>query len=167
MSLSMHQVCIVQSKRMLNNLSAILIKAEAHCVAKKIETSVLLNSRLSLDMFPLVRQVQIATDMIKYGVARLSDVDAPKFEDKETDFAELEERIQRTINFLNSITKDQIDGSESKEIKFSIRDNKFEFIGEQYLSTWILPHFYFHVTTTYNILRHNGIEIGKRYYTGG
>ena len=118
-------------------------------------------------MFPLSKQIQIACDQVKNGMARLAGIEPPKFDDNEATFAELQERIVKTIAFANSITPAQVDGSEAKEIKFSIKEWNFEFVGDQYLLTWIMPNFYFHVTTAYNILRHNGVEIGKTDYLGG
>ncbi len=127
----------------------------------------LVESRLAPDMFPLAKQVQIAWDQVKMGVSRLSGVEAPKHPDTETTFAQLQERIAQTIAFMDSIKPEQVDGTEAKEIKFSIREWSFEFVGDQYLFTWIIPNFYFHVTTAYNILRHNGVQIGKTDYLGG
>lgn len=103
---------------------------------------------------------------MKNGLSRLASIEPPKFEDNETTFPELQERVAKTIAFIDSIKPDQLDGTEAKEIKFSIKEWNFEFVGEQYLLTWIIPNFYFHVTTTYNILRHNGVEIGKADFLG-
>ena len=167
MALSMYQASIPQLKKMLTNLSNILKKGEEFARAKNIDASVLVNDRLAPDMFPLSKQVQIACDQVKNGMARLAGVEPPKFDDHETTFAQLQERIAKTIAFADSITPAQIDGTEAKEITFSIKEWKFEFVGQQYLLTWIIPNFYFHVTTAYNILRHNGVEIGKSDYLGG
>ncbi len=166
MVLSIYQASIPQFKKMLGNLSAILKKAEEYSSAKKIDGKVLLESRLFPDMFALTRQIQIACDMVKNGMARLAGIEPPKFEDKETTFSELQQRLVKTIEFLGSIRADQIDDSDQKEIKFSLGEWKFEFIGDQYLTTWIIPNFYFHITTAYNILRHNGLAIGKTDYLG-
>jgi len=167
MALSMYQASIPQFTKMLTNLASILQKGEAFAKAKSIEESVLVNARLAPDMFPLTKQIQIACDQVKNGMARLAGIEPPKFDDNEATFAQLQERIAKTIAFANSITPAQVDGSETKEIKFSIREWNFEFVGDQYLLTWINPNFYFHVTTAYNILRHNGVEIGKTDYLGG
>lgn len=167
MALSMYQASIPQLKKMLTNLSNILKKGEEFARAKNIDASVLVNDRLAPDMFPLSKQVQIACDQVKNGMARLAGVEPPKFDDHETTFSQLQERIAKTIAFADSITPAQVDGTEAKEIAFSIKEWKFEFVGQQYLLTWIIPNFYFHVTTAYNILRHNGIEIGKSDYLGG
>ena len=167
MTLSMYQASIPQFKKMLSNLSAILKKAEAHSTNKKINEKVMLEARLTLDMFALTKQVQIACDQAKNGLARLAGVEPPKIADQESSFVELQERISKTVAFLETITPEQLDGSTNKEIKFSIGEWKFEFIGDQYLLTWIIPNFYFHITTAYNILRHHGVEIGKTDYLGG
>jgi hypothetical protein len=167
MAMSMYQASIPQLTKMLTNLSNILKKGEEFAKAKNIDGAVLVASRLAPDMFPLSKQVQIACDQVKNGMARLAGVEPPKFDDNESTFAQLQERIAKTIAFANSIGPDQVDGSETKEIKFSIKEWNFEFVGEQYLLTWIVPNFYFHVTTAYNILRHNGVEIGKSDYLGG
>ncbi len=167
MTISMYQASIPQFKKMLSNLSAILKKAEAHSTNKKINEKVMLEARLNLDMFALTKQVQIACDQAKNGLARLAGVEPPKIADQESSFVELQERISKTVAFLETITPEQLDGSTNKEIKFSIGEWKFEFIGDQYLLTWIIPNFYFHITTAYNILRHHGVEIGKTDYLGG
>jgi hypothetical protein len=163
----MYAASIPQFKKMLTNLSKILEKGEAFAKTKNIDGAVLVNDRLAPDMFPLSKQVQIACDQVKNGMARLAGVEPPKFDDAETTFAQLQDRIAKTIAFADSITPAQVDGTEAKEIKFSIKEWSFEFVGQQYLLTWIIPNFYFHVTTAYNILRHNGVEIGKSDYLGG
>ncbi|MBK9218187.1 MAG: DUF1993 domain-containing protein [Uliginosibacterium sp.] len=167
MALSMYQSSIPMLKRMLGSLATILDKAVAHAEAKKIDPAVLFGARLFPDMFPLSRQVQIATDQAKGCAARLAGVEVPKYEDNETNFAELQARLAKTIAFLDSLTPAQIDGSEGKDIVVQVRDLKLDFKGQDYLLQWVLPNFYFHVTTAYNILRHNGIEIGKKDYLGG
>ena len=165
--MSMYQASIPQLTKMLTNLSNILKKGEEFAKAKNVDGAVLVGDRLSPDMFPLSKQVQIACDQVKNGMARLAGIEPPKFDDQESTFAELQERIAKTIAFANTIQPAQVDGTEAKEIKFSIKEWHFEFVGEQYLLTWIIPNFYFHVTTAYNILRHNGVEIGKSDYLGG
>ncbi len=166
MTISMYDTTIPVWKRFLNNLSSLLDKAVAYADAKKIDHSVLLNSRLYPDMFPLTRQVQIASDNAKFGASRLAGIEAPKFEDNETSFAELQARITKTITFLNTITAQQLEGSENRDIVLVIHDTKQEMKGLQYLLDRVQPNFYFHVTTAYNILRHNGVEIGKRDFLG-
>ena len=162
----MYQASVPQLKKMLVNLSAILTKAQEHVAAKGMDGKVLVEARLFPDMFPLAKQVQIACDQVKFGLARLASVEAPKFDDTESTFAQLKERIAKTIAFMDSIQPEQVDGTEAKEIRFSIKEWNFEFVGEQYVLTWIIPNFYFHVTTAYNILRHNGVELGKTDYLG-
>jgi len=166
MAISMYQASVPQLKKMLVNLTNILTKAEEHAAAKGIDGKVLVEARLFPDMFPLAKQVQIACDQVKFGLARLASVEAPKFDDTESTLAQLKERIAKTIAFMDSIKPEQIDGTETKEIKFSIKEWSFEFVGEQYVLTWVIPNFYFHVTTAYSILRHNGVELGKTDYLG-
>ena len=166
MAISMYQASAPQFKKMLGNLTTILTMAEEYATAKGIDGKVLVEARLFPDMFPLARQVQIACDQVKFGLARLAGVEAPKFEDTESTLPQLKERIAKTIAFMDSIKPEQIDGTEAKEIQFSIKGRNFEFVGEQYVLTWIIPNFYFHITTTYNILRHNGVELGKADYLG-
>lgn len=146
----------------LNSLGRILEKAEQHCISKKIDQQVMLNLRLFPDMFALTRQVQVATDMVKAGAARLTGLEAPKLEDNETSFAELRVRIDKVVAFLTGLSAAQFEGAETREIQFSIGGRDFQFTGEIYLNQWILPNFYFHKTTAYNILRHNGVELVKR-----
>jgi hypothetical protein len=167
MSLSMHQSSIPVFVRNLNNLSAILKKGEDHANEREIDESVFVNARLAPDMFPLSRQVQIACDVVKGASARLSGVEAPKHEDNETSFAELYTRISNTIEFLNSLPEEKINGTEDKEIKMKAGPFDLEFTGGDYLLGWALPNLYFHVATAYNILRHNGVDVGKMDYLGG
>lgn len=167
MTISMYEASIPVLKRFLGNLAAILTKASAYADARKIDHSVLLNARLFPDMYSLVKQVQIASDQAKGAAARLAGVEIPKFEDNESSFAELHERIAKTIAFLDTIKPEQLEGSENRDIVLTLRDRKLEFKGLQYLLTWVQPNFYFHVTTAYDILRHNGVEIGKRDFMGG
>lgn len=166
MAISIYQASAPQLKKMLGNLTTILTMAEEYAIAKGIDGKVLVEARLFPDMFPLARQVQIACDQVKFGLARLAGVEAPKFEDTESTLPQLKERIAKTITFMDSIKPEQIDGTEEKVIQFSIKGRNFEFVGEQYVLTWIIPNFYFHITTTYNILRHNGVELGKADYLG-
>ena len=164
--LSIYDATIPPLKRILTNLSAILKKAEAYADAKKIEHHVLLNARLFVDMYPLTRQVQIATDMSKGAAARLAGAEIPKYEDNETTFAELQARLAKTIVFLDSIKPEQLEGSETREITIALRNADLKFTGQDYLLKWVIPNVYFHVTTAYNILRHNGVELGKQDFLG-
>jgi len=166
MAISMYQASAPQLKKMLGNLASLLNKCQEFATSKNLNEQVLVDGRLFADMFPLSKQVQIACDQAKGGMARLAGIEPPKFEDNETTFDQLKARVAKTIEFLDSIKPEQIDGTEAKEIKFSIKEWHFEFVGEQYLLTWIIPNFYFHVTTAYDILRHNGVEIGKADFLG-
>jgi len=166
MSISMYQVAIPSLAQSLNNLVAILEKGAAHAETKKIDPSVLISSRLYPDMFPLSRQVQIASDIARRGVARLAGEEAPALEDKETTFAELSDRLHKVIAFIESFTPEQIDGSEEKLITLPIGKETMTFAGQSYLLFFVLPNVYFHVTTAYDILRHCGVELGKRDFLG-
>lgn len=166
MSLSMYQASTPSFIRGLGNLSAILDKAAAYAEARKIDPAVLINARLAPDMFPLSRQVQIATDGAKGCAARLAGIEVPSYEDNETTFPELQARIKKTIIFLKSVSAKQIDGSEERKVSLKLRGKDVHFLGQPYLLTFVLPNFYFHITTAYDILRHNGLEIGKPDYIG-
>jgi len=166
MTISMYQASVPSLVRSLNNLVAILEKAAAHAEAKTIDPSVLINSRLYPDMFPLGRQVQIASDIARRGVARLAGSEAPKMDDTETTFAELIDRLQKTVAYLKTLTPDQIDGSEEKSITIPMGNDSMVFAGLSYLLDFILPNVYFHVTTAYDILRHCGVELGKGDFLG-
>ena len=152
----------------LKALLAILAKAEAHATDKKFDSSVLLQSRLSPDMFPLVRQVQIATDQAKNGSARLAGGEAPRYEDNETTMDQLKARIAKTLAYLKTLDPKDIDAAAQREITFPLGPtNKGHMKGDDYLNHFVLPNFYFHLTTAYAILRHCGVEIGKRDFMGG
>lgn len=166
MSLDMYQASIPVFVRMFENLSAILEKAMAYAETKKIDPAVLVNARLAADMYPLSKQIQIATDIVKGCAARLAGVDVPNYDDNETTFAELLARIAKTIAFLQSINPEQIKGSEEKNVTLKLRGKEVTFIGQPYLLNFVLPNLYFHITITYAILRHNGLEIGKMDYLG-
>lgn len=162
----MYQVAVPPMMHSLNNLVAILEKAIAHTEAKKIDPSVLLNSRLYPDMFPLARQVQVTSDFARKGAARLAGLEPPVLEDNETTFAELIDRLKQSIAYLQTLTPEQIDGSEQKTIVFPVGAGKMEFEGLPFLLYFVLPNFYFHVTTAYDILRHCGVEVGKLDFIG-
>ena len=166
MSLAMYQVSVPVFVHMLGNLTAILDKASAHAEAKKIDPSDFINSRLAPDMYPLSRQVQIATDMVKGCAARLAGIEVPSYEDNETSFAELQARIAKTVVFLQSVTAAQIDGSEERKITLKFGSKEAHFLGQAYLLDFVYPNFYFHLTTAYAILRHNGLELGKQDFLG-
>jgi hypothetical protein len=164
--MSMYQNSIAQFKKMLTNTSAILKKAEAYAKSKEIEPKALLEARLFPNMFNLIKQIQIATDQVRHGFGRIAGIELLKLDDSENSFADLQNRIKQTIEYLNKIKPEHLKATEQKEIKFSIRDNNFEFKAEDYIATWIIPNFYFHIMTAYNLLRHNGVEIGKKDYLG-
>ena len=166
MNISMYQASAPRFVNTLTNLSAILDKAQAHVDAKKIAPEALTAYRLFPDMFPMARQVQIACDTAKGAVARLAGVDIPVHEDTEQTLAELKARIAKTIAFIQSIRPAQLDGTEDKDITLKRGEKSTTYKGMQFLLGHALPNFYFHVTTAYNILRHNGVEIGKRDYLG-
>ncbi|HVC37333.1 MAG TPA: DUF1993 domain-containing protein [Gammaproteobacteria bacterium] len=166
MSLSMYQASVPVFIRMLTNLSAVLKKGEAHAQVKKIDAAVFTGARLAPDMFPLVRQIQIATDQVKGCAARLAGMEVPAFEDKEQTFADLYARIDKTIAFIKSVKPAQIDGSEERSVKLPVRDKTVVLKGQDYLLERVYPNFYFHITTAYAILRHNGVDIGKGDFLG-
>jgi hypothetical protein len=166
MTISMYQASVPCFVRTLGNLSAILDKAQAHVDAKKLDATALTSYRLYPDMLPMTRQVQIACDAAKGLVARLAGLDNPVHEDDEKTLADLQARIAKTLTFVQSVTPAQLDGTEEKDIVVKRGDIETHYPGMQFLLGNALPNFYFHVTTAYNILRHNGVEIGKRDYLG-
>ena len=166
MPLSMYQASIPAFTRGLHNLSGLLDKGRANAEERKIDLAVLINARLAPDMHPLSRQVQIASDMVKNGGARLAGIDAPSFPDTETTFDALQARIEKTVGFLGGITEAQLDGSESKNIVLKFPGREMQFSGADYLIVFVLPNFYFHLTTAFAILRHNGVPIGKTDFMG-
>jgi uncharacterized protein len=166
MTLSMYQASAPVFIRGLESLSAILNKAAAHAEAKKIDPSVFINARLAPDMFALARQVQIASDAAKGCVARLAGAQVPSYPDTETTFPELIARVATTIAFVKGFAAGQIDGSEDRTVTLKMRGEDRTFRGQVYLFNLALPNFYFHITTAYDILRHNGVELGKGDYLG-
>ncbi len=162
----MYQASAPRFVNILKNLSAILDKAQAHAEAKKIDPTVFTSARLYPDMLAMSRQVQIATDTAKAAMARLAGAEIPKYEDTEQTFAELKARIAKTIDFINTFKPAQIEGTDEKEVVIKLGGNDTKLTGMQYLLGHAHPNFYFHVTTAYDILRHNGVEIGKRDYIG-
>ena len=166
MSISMHSASVPIFVKMLGNIDAWLTKAEAHAEAKKFDPSVYLTARLAPDMLPFLRQIQIASDSCKFGIARLAGVEAPKFEDNEANFADLRARIRKTIDFMQSVPVAQIDGTEDKDVTVPRRAGPVIMKGEFYLKHFVMPNVFFHVTTTYALLRHYGVELGKNDYLG-
>ena len=166
MTISMYAASIPVVNQMLGSLSAILAKADAHAAARNINPEVLVQSRLFPDMLPLAKQVQIACDFSKGLCARLSGIDAPKFEDNELTLADLQARIRKTLEFVATIKPEQINGTEERDITFSFGTNTREFKGMPYLLHYAMPQIVFHVTTAYSILRSNGVDLGKRDFVG-
>ena len=150
----------------LKGLSAILTKAEAHCEAKKIDSNALLQARLFPDMFAFARQVQLVTDFAKGAGARLAGIAVPSFADEEKTFGELQARIAKTIDFLSTLTKEQFADAASRTVTIKAGGTEMSFPGAEYFASYALPNFYFHLTTAYNILRHNGLELGKKDFMG-
>jgi uncharacterized protein len=168
MAISMYTASVPVFQHMLRNLVHILEKGEANAQARKFDPSVLAGFRLAPDMLPFTRQVLIACDAAKLCAARISGVEAPKFDDTETTFDELKERIRKTLAYLETVPASALDGTEDKEITFPVgREAKRTMTAQAYLTTWALPNFFFHVTTAYAILRHNGVDLGKTDYLVG
>ena len=166
MKVSAYSLLVEQNARMLQNLSTVLDKGIASAQARKFDPNVLVNSRLAPDMFPLSRQVQIACDSAKNGVARLAGVEPPKHEDNEQTMDELKARVAKALDFVKSVPAAKFDGAEERDIKIPLRDRTLEMKGLTYLQSWVLPNLYFHITTTYAILRNNGVDIGKQDFLG-
>jgi len=166
MPISMHSASAPVFVKMLTSLSKWLDAAEAHATAKKFDPAVLLTARLAPDMLPFTKQVQIATDHVKGAVARLAGMEIPKYEDNEATLAELKARVRKTIDFVQSVPAAQVDGSEERDVVLPMRTGTLNLKGEGYLLQFAMPNFYFHVTTAYALLRHNGVEIGKADYLG-
>ena len=167
MTISMYSASVPTFQHMLRNLSHILDKAAANAEVRKFDPAVLMTSRLAPDMLPFTRQVLIACDAAKNGVARISGVEAPKFDDTETTIPELKARIQKTLDYLATIKPENMDGTEDKDITFPVGKDTRTMKGQAYLLTWVLPNMFFHITTTYAMLRHNGVDLGKRDYLVG
>lgn len=166
MSISMYQASIPVFAHVLANLAAILEKGQAHAEAKGFDPAVLVNSRLAPDMFPLSRQVQIATDVVKGFAARMTGGDPPSWPDTESTFPELVARVHKAIDFVGRVAPEQLDNGEARPITLSIRGEAVAFEGLAYLQKFVLPNLYFHTTTAYAILRHHGVELGKRDFLG-
>jgi uncharacterized protein len=166
MKISMHTMVVDQCAHMLGNLTKLLDKGAAYAEAKKFDSTVLVNARLAPDMFPLNRQVQVACDMVKNGLARLAGQDPPKFEDNEKTIDELKARIAKTLDYIKSVPASALEGAEDRDIKIPLRDRTMEMKGLPYVRQWVLPNFYFHAAMVYALLRHNGVDIGKPDWLG-
>ena len=163
---TLYDISVPVFDALLGNLSALLDKAAAHAAAKSFDSAILVQARLAPDMFPLVRQVQIACDAAKFGVARLTGADAPAFADDEASIEQLKARIEKTRAFIGSVPRERFDGAETRRVEVPTRAQTYAFAGRDFLLRWAMPNFYFHLVTTYDILRHNGVELGKRDYLG-
>jgi uncharacterized protein len=166
MKISMHAMSVGQFAPMLGNLAEILDKGVASATSRKFEPAVLVADRLAPDMLPLKAQILLACDFAKNSTARLAALEAPKFEDNEATFPELQARIEKTLAYLKTVPASALDGAEDRDITVPLRDRKLEMKGLPFLQRWALPNFYFHVVTAYDILRHNGVDLGKRDYLG-
>jgi uncharacterized protein len=167
MTLSLYDVCMPGLLRTLGAMSAVIDKAQAHCTAKKIDPAVIVNYRLAADMLPFSRQIQIMSDQAKGMGARLTGMEVPSWPDNETTLDDLKGRIAKTVDFLKALKTDSFKGAETRDITLKAGTNEFKFKGLEYASNWVFPNFYFHATTAYDILRHAGVEIGKRDFLGG
>jgi len=166
MKLSMYEACVPTISRALENLAAVLEKSAAQAEAKKIDQGVFVSARLFPDMFPLAKQVQIASDISKGGSARLAGVEAPAYEDNEATFADLALRCRKTVEFLKTLKPAQFEGAEDRTVTWKTRTAEKSMQGTPYLFNHVLPNVFFHATTAYDILRHNGIELGKQDFLG-
>ncbi len=166
MTFGIYEASVPVFRQLLKNLSGLLDKAEAHAAEKGIDVAALLDARLAPDMFSLTRQIMIATDHAKGATARLSGSEIPKYEDTEKTVAELQARIRKTLDFIDSVPAAQFAGGENRDIKLVFPWATHEFTGQRYLTYWALPNFFFHVTTAYDILRHQGVPIGKADFIG-
>jgi uncharacterized protein len=165
--MSFYDAVVPAYLQMLNSLSGLLTKAEAHCAARKIEPGVLIGSRLFPDMLPLGKQIQLVSDFAAKGCARLTHSEVPSTPDTETTFAELKQRLAKTIDYVKSFKPEQFEGADAKDVTFPAGpDRSITMTGQQFLSAFSLPNFYFHAATAHRILRHNGVEIGKRDFLG-
>jgi hypothetical protein len=154
-------------QKALTQLLHVMEKGAANAEARNFDVSVLFNARLAPDMLPFSRQVQLTSDFAKNSMARLAAVDPPKFEDTEANWDQLIARVRKTLDYIGTVTPAALEGSESRDIKIVLRDRTLEFKGLQFLQFWALPNFFFHHVTAYNVLRHNGVDLGKRDFLGG
>jgi hypothetical protein len=166
MKISMYDAAVKTSIRMMTNLAALLEKAAQYAEARKIDPAVFVGARLAPDMFPLARQVQIASDTAKIGAARLAGVEAPAWKDEEQTLPELADRARRTVTYLETLRSAQFEGAEDRVVRWKSRSTEREMAGLAYLLHHLLPNLHFHCTTAYAILRHNGVELGKMDYLG-
>lgn len=166
MQISMHAMSHGVFRKSLTQLLHVMQKGVANAETRGFDVGVLVAARLAPDMLPFRRQIQLASDFAKNSMARLAGVDPPKFEDTETTMDELLMRVQKTIEYVDSITPAQLEGSESRDIRIPLRDRTLDFKGLDFLQSWALPNFFFHHVTAYNLLRHNGVDVGKKDFLG-
>ena len=167
MKISMYAMSHDVFKRALTQLLCVMEKGVANAKARSFDTSVLVSARLAPDMLPFAKQIQLTSDFAKNSMARLAGVDAPKFEDNETTMDELVARVKKTLDYIGTVPAAALEGSETRDIKIPLRDRTVEFKGLEFLQGWAIPNFFFHYVTAYNLLRHNGVDIGKRDFLGG
>jgi uncharacterized protein len=167
MNISMHAMSHGVFKKALTQLLHVMDKGIANAKARNFDTSVLVSARLAPDMLPFAKQIQLTSDFAKNSMARLAGIDPPKFEDNETTMDELVTRVKKTIDYIDTVSPTALDGSETRDIKIALRDRTVEFKGLAFLQVWAIPNFFFHAVTAYNLLRHNGVDIGKRDFLGG
>jgi hypothetical protein len=167
MNISMHAMSHGVFRKALTQLLHVMDKGVANAKARNFDTSVLVNARLAPDMLPFVKQIQLTSDFAKNSMARLAGIDPPKFDDNETTMDELVARVKKTIDYIDTVSPTALDGSETRDIKIALRDRTVEFKGLTFLQVWAIPNFFFHAVTAYNLLRHNGVDIGKRDFLGG
>ncbi|MGA9658611.1 MAG: DUF1993 domain-containing protein [Asticcacaulis sp.] len=165
--INMYQASVPVVLRALTNLQGILTKAQGWAEEKNVKEETVLGARLALDMLPFAKQIQLVSDTAKGAAARLGGVDNPSYEDNEASFAELQARLQKTIDFIKSVPEANFEGSETREIVMKFPNRTIEFVGLAYLTGFVIPNLFFHVTTAYAILRHNGVPLGKSDYLGG
>lgn len=167
MQISMHAMSHGVFKKALTQLLHLMEKAAANAKARNFDVSVLVNARLAPDMLPFSRQIQLASDFAKNSMARLAAAEPPKFEDVETTLDELTVRVKKTLEYIDTVAASSLVGSETRDIVIKLRDRTVQFQGLEFLQVWALPNFFFHHVTAYNLLRHNGVDIGKRDFLGG
>jgi hypothetical protein len=167
MNISMHAMSHGVFKKALTQLLHVMDKGAANAKARNFDVSVLVSARLAPDMLPFTRQIQLTSDFAKNSMARLAGIDPPKFEDSEITMDELVARVKKTIDYIDSVSAAALEGSETRDIKIALRDRTVEFKGLAFLQVWAIPNFFFHHVTAYNLLRHNGVDIGKRDFLGG
>jgi hypothetical protein len=167
MNISMHAMSHGVFKKALTQLLYVMEKGTANAKARSFDTSVLVTARLAPDMLPFSKQIQLTSDFAKNSMARLAGIDPPKFEDSESTMEELVARVKKTLDYIDTVSAAALEGSETRDIKIPLRDRTVEFKGLAFLQYWAIPNFFFHHVTAYNLLRHNGVDIGKRDFLGG